>query len=100
MKKILVVAILAACAGCMYKGAKVTEGTDLAVGVDIPVAAGALNFNALNYLSGFRLGVDRNAALRVKYTTNEDNSYFGIVATKVTKTIDAEVSPLKDEDPK
>lgn len=100
MKKILVVAILAVCAGCMYRGAKVTEGTDLAIGMDLPMAEGAIHFNALNYLSGFRLGIDRNAALTVKYTVHDTGSFFGCVTTDTTKTIDASVTPLSGAEEK
>ena len=81
--------------GCTYKGAKVTEGTDLAIGLNIPVTEGTLQFQALNYLSGFRLAVDRNAIMRVKYTVAETNSYLGCVSTRVLKTVDATVEPCE-----
>ena len=94
---VLVVALAAAFAlsGCVYKGAKVTEGTDLAVGFTVPGTEGAIQFDALNYLTGFRLGVAENAALKVKYTCSETNSYFGVVTTRVYKSIDAKVEPCE-----
>lgn len=88
------IAVVAVC-GCAYKGAKVVEGTDLAVGVTIPATEGTAELNVLNYLSGFRLGVDRNAQLRVKYTVAETNSYFGCVTIRSAKTIDASVYPCE-----
>lgn len=97
-----VLAIALASAGCVYKGAKVTEGTDLAVGLTVPGSEGALTLDALNYLTGFRLGVAENAGLKVKYTCAETNSYFGCITTRIYKSIDAkvepcEVTPAKDE---
>ena len=98
---VLVVALAAAFAlsGCVYKGAKVTEGTDLAVGFTVPSSEGVLQMDALNYLTGFRLGVAENARLKVKYTCSETNSYFGIISTCVAKTIDAKVEPCADDAP-
>ena len=92
-------ALTAALVGCTYKGAKVTEGTDLAIGLNIPVTEGTLQFQALNYLSGFRLAVDRNAIMRVKYTVAETNSYLGCVTTRVAKTVDATVEPCETVTP-
>lgn len=82
-------------AGCAYKGAKVVEGTDLAVGINFPAAEGEAQLQLLNYLSGFRLAVDRNAIMRVKYTTAETNDYFGIISTRTAKTVDAAVEPCE-----
>ena len=85
--------------GCIYKGAKVTEGTDLAIGLTIPQTDGAAQLDVLNYLSGFRLGVAENSALTVKYTCSETNSYFGCITTSTLKTIDATVEPCESTDP-
>jgi len=82
-------------AGCVYKGAKVTEGTDLAIGLNVPMSEGALQLQVLNYMSGFRLGVDRNAILTCRYTIAETNSYLGVVQTHVSKTMDATVQPCE-----
>lgn len=83
-------------AGCVYKGAKVIEGTDLAVGFTVPGTEGAIQFDALNYLSGFRLGVAENSGLKVKYTVAETNDYlWGAATTRVWKTIDAKVEPCE-----
>ena len=85
---------VAATSGCAYRGAKVVEGTDLAVGINVPASDGALQLQLLNYLSGFRLGVDRNAIMRVRYSVDENNSYLGLVHTKTEKTVDATVEPV------
>lgn len=88
--------VVATClGGCIYKGAKVVEGTDLAVGFTVPGTDGAAQMDVLNWLSGFRLGVAENAALKVKYTVSETNDYFGIVHVRSNKTIDAKVEPCE-----
>lgn len=83
------------CGGCLYKGAKITEGVDLAVGLTIPGSEETMQLNVLNYLSGFRLGVAENAALTLRYTCATTNSYFGVVHSETVKSIDAEVSPCE-----
>ena len=81
--------------GCVYRGAKITEGTDVAIGLTVPGTEGVLQFNALNYLSGFRLGVAENAALTVEYSTVATNTYFGVVTTETAKRIKAKVEPCE-----
>jgi len=93
--KILAILSLASvlAGGCSYKGVKVVEGTDLIVGINVPVSEGSAQFQLMNYLSGFRLGVDRNAKLEVKYTVAETNTYFGVIQTSTSKSVDAKVEP-------
>lgn len=80
--------------GCtVYKGAKVVEGTDLAVGMDIPGMDGIAQLNVLNYLSGFRLGLQKDAGMAMEYTVKERNTYFGVISTDTEKTIKADVAP-------
>ena len=81
--------------GCVYRGAKITEGTDFALGVNVPTAEGTFQFDLINYLSGFRLGVAENARLELKYTHAETNEYFGCVTTRTYKTVDAVVEPCE-----
>ena len=88
-------ALMMICSGCVYRGAKITEGTDLAVGINVPSTEGALQLQLLNYLSGFRLGVSENAALTLRYSCATTNSYFGIVHSETVKSIDATVSPCE-----
>ena len=87
---------VALAAGCAYKGAKVVEGTDLALGFTVPGTDGAAQLDILNYLSGFRLGIAENAALKVKYTVAETNYWFwGAATTRTWKYIDAKVEPCE-----
>ena len=81
--------------GCIYKGAKITEGVDLAVGLTVPATDGAVSLDVLNYLSGFRLGVAENARLTVDYATAETNFYLGIVTTRTSKSVRATVEPCE-----
>lgn len=90
------VSLFSLLSGCVYRGAKIIEGTDLAVGLNIPSTDGALQFQLLNYLSGFRLAVAENAALEMTYTTAETNDYLGIITTRVSKTVSATVSPTTE----
>ena len=88
-------ALVALTSGCLYKGAKITEGVDVAVGLSVPGTEDTLQLNALNYLSGFRLGVAENAALTLRYTCATTNTYFGVVHSETVKSIDATVSPCE-----
>lgn len=83
--------------GCVYRGAKITEGTDLAVGFSVPGTEGVCQLNLFNWLSGFRLGVAENSILHVRYTTAETNSYFGVITTRTAKSVDAKVTPCEIE---
>ena len=98
IRKLIFASVLAATsAGCVYRGCKITEGTDVAIGLTVPGTEGVLQFNALNYLSGFRLGVAENAALTVEYSTVATNSYFGVVTTETAKRIKAKVEPCETD---
>ena len=93
MKALLFALAVVTLSGCIYKGAKVVEGSDIAVGLQLPSTDGALQLQLFNYLSGFRLGVDQNARLKVKYTVAETNSFLGVWNGETKKTIDATVEP-------
>ena len=88
-------ALMMMCGGCLYRGAKITEGTDIAVGLTVPGSEETVQLNALNYLSGFRLGIAENAALTLRYSCATTNSYFGVVRSETVKSIDATVSPCE-----
>lgn len=95
----LTLALASLVSGCIYKGAKITEGVDLAVGLTVPATDGAVSLDVLNYLSGFRLGVAENARLTVDYKTAETNSYLGCVTTRSVKRVVATVEPCEVNDP-
>lgn len=85
--------------GCVYKGAKVTEGTDLTLGVSLPAASGVAETAVVNRLTGFRLAVAENSRLKVKYMVAETNSWFGCIYTHTHKAIDATVEPCESDPP-
>lgn len=87
------------CGGCVYKGAKITEGTNLILGMDVPTTEGAFQFDLLNFTTGFRLGVAENARLEVEYSTVSTNSYFGVVRTETAKHVKATVEPCETAAP-
>ena len=96
IRKLIVCAALAASmTGCLYRGCKVVEGTDIAIGLSVPGTEETLQINALNYLSGFRLGIAENAALTLRYSCATTNSYFGVIHSETVKSIDATVSPCE-----
>jgi hypothetical protein len=97
MKSLLFALAVVTLSGCIYKGAKVVEGSDIAVGLQLPGADGALQLQFFNYLSGFRLGVDQNARLKVKYSIAETNSILGVWNGETKKTIDATVEPCETQ---
>ena len=88
-----VAALCAAGAGCVYRGAKATEGTSLTIGLSVPGTEGAASLTLVEYVSGFRLGVAENATATLKYRVAESNDYFGVVRTRSYKSADATVSP-------
>ena len=87
------------CGGCVYKGAKITEGTNLILGMDVPTTEGAFQFDILNFTTGFRLGVAENARLEVEYSTVSTNSYFGVVRTEAAKHVKATIEPCETAAP-
>lgn len=92
---VIYLGIICACSGCIYKGAKINEGVNLVAGINVPITDGALQVNALDWCTGFRMGVAENAAFKCRYTCATTNSFFGVIHTFCFKTIDAEVSPCE-----
>ena len=87
------VALSCAC-GCIYKGGKIVEGTDFSAGVSIPGTEGTAEISFVNYLSGFRFGVDRNCGMECDYSsTNHFSFAWGLYESANTKRFTATVSP-------
>lgn len=80
------------CSGCTtYKGGKVVDGTNLAIGMRIPGTD--WNFNVLDYIGGMRVGAAEGCRLTVTNSVSETNSYFGVVETRRTSTLTAAIDP-------
>lgn len=101
MKKIIIIgiALCAAFVGCSsYQGVVMTEGHNISVGVKTPSTGGTLQLQLLTYISGFNIGVDRNAALHVTYDICEKHSYFyGLITTYNEKRAKARVEPCESQ---
>ena len=85
-----ILAIGALCNGCAYKGGKVVDGTNLAIGMTIPGTEWTIN--ALDYVGGLRVAGNDQTSICVSNEVMETNSYFGVVEThrhsKMTATIE------------
>ena len=83
-------------AGCIYRGAKVTEGTDFSAGISIPQSEGVAQVSFVNYLSGFRLGVAENSGMSCEYFgTNTFSFAFGLYESQQAKHFKATVEPCE-----
>lgn len=92
-------ALLAACAallasGCVYKGGKVVDGTNLAIGMKIPGTE--WNVSVLDYIGGIRVAGQDSTHITVTHEVAETNSYFGVVTTSRRSTLTADIEPLSD----
>ena len=92
-------AIIAACAallaaGCVYKGGKVVDGTNLAIGMKIPGTE--LNLSVLDYIGGVRVAGQDSTHITVTHEMAETNTYFGVVTTSRRSTLTADIEPLAD----
>lgn len=88
----LAVCLAVFCSACTtYKGGKVVDGTNLAIGMRIPGTD--WNFNVLDYIGGMRVGADKGCRLTVTNSVSETNSYFGVVETRRTSTLTAAIDP-------
>ena len=85
-----ILAIGALCSGCVYKGGKIVDGTNLCVGMTIPGTEWTIN--ALDYVGGIRVAGNDQTSICVSNEVTETNSYFGVVEThrhsKMTATIE------------
>lgn len=82
------------CAGCVYKGGKVVDGTNLAIGMKIPGTE--WNVSVLDYIGGIRVAGQDSTHITVTHEVAETNTYFGVVATSRRSTLTADIEPLSD----
>ena len=91
--------ILAACAailaaGCVYKGGKVVDGTNLAIGMKIPGTEWSVS--VLDYIGGVRVAGQDSTHITVTHDVAETNTYFGVVTTSRRSKLTADIEPLAD----
>ena len=88
-----IIAIGALCNGCAYKGGKVVDGTNLAIGMTIPGTEWTIN--ALDYVGGLRVAGNDQTSICVSNEVIETNSYFGVVKTSRHSKMTATIEPTE-----
>lgn len=88
-----ILAIGALCNGCAYKGGKVVDGTNLAIGMTIPGTEWQIN--ALDYVGGLRVAGNDQTSICVSNEVTETNSYFGVVETRRHSKMTATIEPTE-----
>ena len=88
-----ILAIGALFAGCAYKGGKVVDGTNLAIGMTIPGTEWTIN--ALDYVGGLRVAGNDQTSICVSNEVMETNSYFGVVETRRHSRMTATIEPTE-----
>ena len=88
-----ILAIGALFAGCAYKGGKVIDGTNLAIGMTIPGTEWTIN--ALDYVGGLRVAGNDQSSICVSNEVTETNSYFGVVETHRHSKMTANIEPTE-----
>lgn len=94
MKKILSIAAFFCalfCAGCAYRGGKVVDGANLAIGMTIPGTEWSIN--ALDYVGGVRVAGQDSTRITVTNEVAETNDYFGVVTTRRRTRMSATIEP-------
>ena len=88
-----ILAIGALCNGCAYKGGKVIDGTNLAIGMTIPGTEWTIN--ALDYVGGLRVAGNDQTSICVSNEVIDTNSYFGVVETRRHSKMTATIEPTE-----
>ena len=86
--------VLAAClvGGCSYKGGKVVDGTNFAIGLTIPGTEWQIN--ALDYVGGLRVCGNDATEISVTHRVVETNSFFGCIYTQRDSQTTATIYPV------
>ena len=88
------------CGCALYRGAKVTEGTDFSAGVSLPSTEGVAEVSVVNYLSGLRVGADRNYRLDCEFWgTNSISFAWGLYESGSGKHFKTKCIPVSTNAP-
>lgn len=87
-----IASICALCTGCAYRGGKVVDGANLAIGMTIPGTEWSIN--ALDYVGGVRVAGQDSTRITVANEVAETNDYFGVVTTRRKTRMSATIEPI------
>lgn len=91
--KILLITLISTQCGCLFKGGKIIDGTNLCVGMTIPGTEWTIN--ALDYVGGIRVGGNDQTSITVSNEVVETNAYFGVVKTSRHSKMTATIEPTE-----
>ena len=94
--KILFITLISTQCGCLFKGGKIIDGTNLCVGMTIPGTEWTIN--ALDYVGGVRVAGNDQTSITVSNEVVETNAYFGIVRTQRHTKMSATIEPCVNEE--
>ena len=86
---------LLALVGCAYKGGKVVDGTNLAIGMTIPGTEWAIN--VLAYVGGLRVAGNDSTHIVVTNEVDDESSYFGVVTIHRITKMTADIEPPQND---
>lgn len=78
--------------GCVYRGGKIIDGTNLAIGMTIPGTEWSIN--VLDYVGGIRVAGQDSTKITVTNSIDETNTYFGVVTVSRKSRMVAEIEPM------
>lgn len=95
MRLAILTILLAVFSGCCYKGGKVIDGTNLAIGITVPGTEWSIN--VLDYVGGIRVAGQDSTHITVTNEVVETNRYFGVVEVNRHSKMTADIEPLDTE---
>lgn len=91
MRLAILTILLAVFTGCCYKGGKVIDGTNLAIGITVPGTEWSIN--VLDYVGGIRVAGQDSTHITVTNEVVETNRYFGVVEVNRHSKMTADIEP-------
>lgn len=79
--------------GCVYRGGRVVDGSNLEIGICVPGTEWSIN--ALSYTGGIKVAGNQDTSIVVSNEVDETNSYFGVVTTHRKTRMTSEISPVE-----